>query len=52
MRRSVTLAMTIGFALLSAGCSGPGGPPLPESIAQQTDYRLGPGDKIHVSTLR
>lgn len=48
MRKPTTAAMIIAFALMGAGCSGPAAPPLPMSIAQQTDYRLGPGDKIHV----
>jgi protein involved in polysaccharide export with SLBB domain len=48
VRNSITAALIIAFALACTSCSGPGGPPLPASIAQQSDYHLGPGDKIHV----
>jgi polysaccharide biosynthesis/export protein len=54
MRSTIRIALAaLAIVLPLAGCGGQGSglPPLPPSTADESDYRLGPGDKLHVQVL-
>jgi polysaccharide export outer membrane protein len=54
MRSTIQIALAafaIMLPLVSCGGPGSGLPPLEPAVADEANYRLGPGDKLHVQVL-
>jgi len=48
-RRALLRVLTLGAAAVAAACSTV--PPTPADMMEQTEYRLGPGDQLHITVF-